>query len=1142
MIENDKILIYAAQALASDYVRIYFVDSASGEFRQYAPEGPGLPFQEIKRGDDFFSYLVNDAAGCVYTPDRRMFTDVMQRENIINLIKHSKGHTDIEYRLIVDGEPAYYTLRITACPGTESCFVLGIIKTDKIVEFRKKVSMIEKERETYNQIAEGLAEHFDYMFYLDIADGSYSKYRSENGTLAVVEFGDDFFEYAERTINTEIHPDDRKALFAVFTKQHIIESLRGKKKFTVEFRRLVGDDTVYYRHSGMWAKDRKHIIIYAENITSEVNVENALRESRRKNKTFSIILESLAARYDVIYYVNAVTDAYTGFTSNHIYGNIEIQEEGDHFFEDAVKNTDVIIHPDDRERVKNAFNKDYFISSLENNSQLVVNYRMLVNDHTQFTRFTAIWGSDGRHFIIGVENIDEEVKKESEHIKELNLANEMARRDELTGTKNKNAYQEYENSMQERINAGEKDLRFAIAVCDINNLKAINDELGHKSGDEYIRAACRLICEVFAHSPVFRIGGDEFVVVVGSRDYDNRNRLLEHLRRRVQENMRKKDGPVVACGMADYDPVNDRIMSEIFERADSIMYDNKTRLKEKEIREENDDRSSFPEDRRRKLDVLFEAFSLVSEGTYVFLCDMKYDISRWSQAAIDTFGLPGGYMSAAGDIWEQCIHPEDRAAYHAGIGAIFSGDAFGHDMQYRAQRLDGTYDVCTCRGVVLKDESGSPDYFGGVIRNHGMIGRIDMLTGLGNQYEWFDAIHNALMNNTKLKICMVGTSKFSEINEVYGYSFGNRVLQKLGRDLVDSVGIRGNAYRLDGTKFAVVTPTMENDEIKRAYNAFRTMCRSYTIDGTNVMLELNAGLISINDFSIDEKTIYACLNFVYGLSKTSKQGELVEFLNELNDGSRQRIEKLHAIRSSITHGCSGFYLLYQPVVDANTEELIGAEALLRWKNDEYGVVPPDHFVPILENDPLFCELGQWILRTAVMSAKKLLEQYPGFVINVNLSYIQLERPDFVDTVIKIIEQAGYPASRLCLEITERCRLLDMGLLKNVLVNLRGKGIRVALDDFGTGFSSIGAAMNLPFDTIKIDRSFVMRIEENEKDRELIGNFADLARTFGSKICVEGIETEGMCEILRKYNVQSFQGYYYGKPIELSELLEWKMKK
>lgn len=548
----------------------------------------------------------------------------------------------------------------------------------------------------------------------------------------------------------------------------------------------------------------------------------------------------------------------------------------------------------------------------------------------------------------------------------------------------------------------------------------------------------------------------------------------------------------------------------------------------------------IPEDRKERLDSMFEAFSIIAEDTYVYLCDMRHDYSRWSGVLVDVFGLPSEYMFAAGELWEEHIHPEDRKVYHDGIEAIFQGKAQGHDMQYRARRADGEYDVCTCRGVVLKDEEGNPEYFGGAIRNHSNQSHVDTLTGLRNQYGFFEDLQSYIRRGTAVRICMVGISRFTDINEVFGYHFGNMVLQEFGRYLMEHVGNRGGTYRLDGTKFAVITESQDQSEIRESYEKLRIKYRDGVLIGeTQITYELNAGLLSLSQFNIDDQTIYACLNFAFDESKTKRLGDLVEFQNELTGENRRRIEQFHAIRSCIAHDYKGFFLLYQPVVDVHTEKLIGAEALLRWKSDEYGVVPPDLFIPLLEKDPLFPSLGEWILETALTDAKKMLAGHPDFVINVNLSYTQLEKADFTDMVFGILKKSEFPPEHLCLEITERCRLLDIELLRNITVKLRAAGVRIALDDFGTGFSSVGLIKELPIDTIKIDRSFVQTIEEEKKDRNLISYLAGLASNYGARVCVEGIETAGMRDILQEYAIHSFQGYYYSRPIEIEELISWR---
>lgn len=865
-----------------------------------------------------------------------------------------------------------------------------------------------------------------------------------------------------------------------------------------------------------------------------------------KQGIFDNIAESLARSYDIIYYINADNGNYTRFTGAKIYGDNHIKENGKNFFRDAMTNAEKIIVPKDVERVKFKLQKENIISALEVKKLYSFDYSLLIDGKPKFARATVSWASDNLHLIIGVEDTDEEIRRENALTDVLSLANETSRRDSLTGIKNKTAFNELADAIQMNINNGLVYLPFAVIVCDLNDLKVINETFAQATGDGHIIAACRLICNIFTHSPVFRVGGDRFVVFLRGLDYENRNVLFEDLHDQVLDNLKCQDGPVIAAGMAVYNSTEDKSFSAVMTRAENLMHDDKKALKSgeesKPAFEVGDGNVSIPLERKEKLEKLFNAFSIFAEGTYVYLCDMRYDYSRWSKKAVDLFGLPSEYMLHAGKIWEKHIHPDDVEIYRSGIEAIFAGGANSHDMQYRARKLSGEYDVCTCRGVVLYSPKGIPEYFCGTIRNHSLQGNIDNLTGLRNQYGFFEDLEASILKGDHFKVIIVGIGKFAEINEVYGYHFGNLVLQRFGRLLFEHAGNNGSVYRLDGTKFAIITTTTETESIYNSYENFRRYFREeFSIDDKFMMLELNAGLLSINNFSIDAQTVYACLNYAYGESKLHRQGDMVEFGSSVNQDKRHRTEVLHVIRTSIMYDYQGFFLLYQPVVDSLTEKIIGAEALLRWKNEEYGMVPPDQFIPVLEKDPIFFELGQWILKTALIGAKKLREKFPEFIINVNLSYNQLEKPNFVDMVLEALAETEYPPEALCLEITERCRLLDIDLLKNIIVNLRGRGVKMALDDFGTGFSSIGLVRSLPFDVIKIDRSLVMKIEENPQDRQLVGSIANLVANYGAKVCVEGIETSAMRDILLNYEVHSFQGYYYSRPIPLDDLLNREEK-
>ena len=1151
MTTQDMIFSKIAEALLVDYTSVYYVNIRTNEYCWYSVNPEFHSLQIEQGGDDFFKNLIRDGKKVVYPEDLHIFVEDLQKDKLLAAFDRGMMQ-DIEYRLMIDGRPVWHRLRMIRGLENEEdddYIVLGVENIDEEHKAREEAEKNSAEREIYNQIAESLAEHYDTLYYVDIESGHYFEISSTDSYqhLQIPTVGEDFFAESRRNIRRVIHPEDQDMLSRLMFRDVMVKKLENRNMFTTTYRLIIDGQVNYMRMSEIWAKDQKHVIVGLENINDEVLAQRALKESQKQSMTYGQIASMLASHFDVIYYVDSSNGSYIVYTVNSIWGEQGIRETGDDFFMDAAYNVDGVIYSEDRDRIATFLGKDYLITSLENQRQLIADYRMVIDGKIRYTRMTVIWATDKVHFIVCVENRDEDVRREHEHLQALKMANEMARRDELTGTRNKNAYREAEKKLQEEIDIHRAD-SFAIVLCDINELKLINDTQGHKAGDIYIRRACKMICTIFAHSPVFRIGGDEFVVILTGNDFTNREDLIGELHRRVNNNLITGEGPVLAAGLAEYQSLEDRSVEDVFERADTRMYEDKSKLKSQKLLQESfslnkETVKQIPKERRTKLDTLFSAFALVSEGTYVYLCDMKYDYSRWSASAVDLFNLPSEYMYGAGDIWEERIHPEDREAYRKGIDDIFMGNSNGHDMQYRAQRADGGYDVCTCRGVVIRDPSGEPDYFAGTIRNHGIQGHLDTLTGLRNQYGFFEDLDLNLHKGTEMIVSIVGISKFSEINEVYGYHFGNRVLQKFARKLFDFVGNTGHTYRIDGTKFAIISHEMTVERIRNGYKQFRDFFRSeFELEGKRILLDLNCGLLSLIHANIDSQTVYACLNFAYSESKLKKQGDLVEFHNDLSDGSRQRLEQLHAIRASIMHGYKGFFLLYQPVVDADTEALIGAEALLRWQSEEYGVVPPDQFIPLLESDPLFPELGEWILREALKTARKLLKKYPEFMINVNLSYTQLEKPDFVDTVLRILDDVGYPPEHLCLEVTERCRLLDMDLLKNIITSLKSHGVLIALDDFGTGFSSVGLVKELPFDIIKIDRSFVQKIEEDIMERKLMEHFSSLASIFGAKVCVEGIETAGMRDILQHFSVKSFQGYYYAKPLSVEEFLRWGAQK
>ena len=436
-------------------------------------------------------------------------------------------------------------------------------------------------------------------------------------------------------------------------------------------------------------------------------------------ETNNLIALSLAGHFECVYLVDIETSHYIVFADNESASDPEYPDGGDDFFADAKKNAGLFIHPDDLEFMVNLYNKAEMLSNLSESGVFTIIFRAVVNGRIYHMRHVEIMCKDGKHLVCCLENIEEEIRKSEEKERDLQSAKLMARRDGLTGVRNSNAYREYILEIDSKIESGITPSPFGIVMFDVNDLKLINDTRGHSFGDEVIQRASRMICEIYKHSPIFRVGGDEFVAVLSEHDYEQRDELIRKLKDESLANRRSRSGPVVACGMALYDPEKDHNVDSVYARADKQMYENKKELKSMNAREGfvnlEKIETPIPDDRKRLLDGLFGAMYTIAGEGYVYLNDMKYDFSRWSLSLIDDFGLESAYMYHADKIWQEYIHPDDMSAYKEAVDAVLSGTAEVRPVLYRARKRDGTYVPLATRGFILSDKDGSPDYFGGII-------------------------------------------------------------------------------------------------------------------------------------------------------------------------------------------------------------------------------------------------------------------------------------------------------------------------------------------------------------------------------------------------------------------------------------------
>lgn len=728
-----------------------------------------------------------------------------------------------------------------------------------------------------------------------------------------------------------------------------------------------------------------------------------------------------------------------------------------------------------------------------------------------------------------------------EHYRTIESIRQQSRLDALTGTHNRNyLHQLVENDS--RMLRASLERPVSVLMIDIDYFKKVNDRFGHEKGDRILAATAEQIRNHFPTGEILRWGGEEFVIFLPGTVPAEACRQAEALRCSIEQHKNGICPITVSIGVAPY---NGDYQSAV-DNADKAMYRAKTSGRNQV---QLYDRALHPgKENGAQLnlsgldDRIFEAFSATSKNRYLYLTNMKTGISRWSSTAVDYFGLPGEYFANAGETWSSFVHPDDRERYMEDIQAVMTGARKVHDLQYRARNRNGEYVAVSCRGVMIKGSDSEPDLFAGTMENHGIINNIDPVTNLYNYYELANVLSGFISQKKTGCLLIIGLTNFETVNELYGFNVGDRVLQTFSARLTGFPAPYHRVYRYNGARFALLLPDQEEKAVMKYYRRLQKIAaEEIRVENVHIHLSLAAGGCRISGEENQESYYRAlALNAVH-VSEEEKFGEPVFYGDELFPGEQRQIHLLETISHSIIHNFKGFFLCYQPIADPHSGGIVGAEVLLRWRSAEHGVVPPGRFIPWLENEPSFASLGEWILRTALLDTKPFLAVCPGFVLNVNIAYNQIIRPDFRDVVLSALRDADYPAENLCLEITERCHHMEPELLCELVKFMHDQGVRIALDDFGTGAASTSLLLHLPVDEIKIDRSYVSAVMTEKVNSALVDSMVNCADRLGMTVCLEGVETDELRQHLcRSYPFALQQGYFYGKPMEkelFSNLLE-----
>ena len=432
----------------------------------------------------------------------------------------------------------------------------------------------------YTHIAQTLSHGYTDLFYVDIESGEFIEYQNldEDGNLTEVRHERDFFESCKRDAKELIHPEDRDIFVKAMDRDTLLEALHRNDAFVMTYRRLVNGKPIYVNMRVSSMKDDDRYIVIGVTDVDEQMRQRRLEERMKEERIIYSRLQALTGNFICVYVMDPETDRYREFSENSEYVERYAQaKEGTDFFTDFRKTALLSTHPDDLNRLLSVFTRENVMAEVEQSGIFTLSYRLVMDDkpvHVQ-VKAAMVEETAGRRLIVGINDVDAQVRQEEEYGKRLAKAQNEASIDALTGVKNKHAYLEMETHMDLLITE-HRQAPFAIVMLDINDLKIINDTAGHQAGDQYIRDACKIACDIFEHSPIYRVGGDEFVVIAQGDDYADIEKLTEKVSLHNEEASRS-GGIVIACGMARYE--DDLCVATVFERADQRMYENKNDLK-----------------------------------------------------------------------------------------------------------------------------------------------------------------------------------------------------------------------------------------------------------------------------------------------------------------------------------------------------------------------------------------------------------------------------------------------------------------------------------------------------------------------------------------------------------------------------------
>jgi diguanylate cyclase (GGDEF)-like protein len=416
----------------------------------------------------------------------------------------------------------------------------------------------------------------------------------------------------------------------------------------------------------------------------------------------------------------------------------------------------------------------------------------------------------------------------------------------------------------------------------------------------------------------------------------------------------------------------------------------------------------------------------------------------------------------------------------------------------------------------------------------------DDLTGLPNRRLAEDRLQSILKSANSMSqpvtVLLVGLSQLKAINASLGHLVGDVVLQEVARRLVAQAGEVATIARLDGNEFLLILADIDTD---RAIDISRTLIhelqQTIQLDAAKVLVNMHIGLAQFPEHGDSPQLLIQRAQIAMQDAKAESES-LIIYTAGRDEGHLRHLSILSDLKRAVEQ--DEFQLYYQPKITSPSGEVREAEALIRWIHPQHGFMPPDEFIPVVEQSGSISLLTRWVFNQVVKQCKQWQQLGLQIDVGVNLSALDLRDVDLPVTLKQLLDKYNVPASQLVLEITESSVMRDETVARDILGRFRDMGMRIAIDDYGTGYSSLAQIKNLPVTELKIDKSFVMNLHQDNDDAVIVKSTIEMGHNMGLSVTAEGVETEAIRRILEQYGCDMLQGYYFSRPLPVDAFTEW----